>query len=152
MEEQLIQGYIPQNLEVDPKKIGKDYLPTLLEYFWIKSEQIVRNITIGLGNSDIYVVPLGKILIITNCWINVNSNTSGDGGRIALSNSGAGADELVRIKVGAAGHMSQTISYPLPFILKENSIINVAGTGAGITEVRAGFVGFLITKELIPSI
>ena len=131
MEEQLIQGYIPQGVSIDPKIIGKDYLPIWVEYAAQKYQQIIRTKTDG----GTYTIPQGQILFITSAHL-------GGVGRIWFLGADVPAIENDFIRSNHGAPISSTFSMPLRF---DQGVVLHWETAAG---TYGGFEGFLI--DVIP--
>ena len=135
MEEQLIQGYIPQNLEVDPKKIGKELYPNFLDYALKNYQQL-------FFDGTTYTTPNGYNLYLT--FLQGSVTVQLGLGQVFINLNGTAPIRIFssRNQNTVTGTSNSEINFNPPIILKPLDTLSFTGWD------RVNGSGILIPQQL----
>lgn len=121
------------------------FKPTFYEWLSMQGQQITRYI---LTTGQLYDVPAGYILYITNVWLTQSNTTivNDTSARIFIKDTGANiVDMMLWIKCPIDEVSSNSLNYKIPLRVDENR--QVYFTQDANVKGSAGFVGILVHKK-----
>lgn len=132
------------------------FTPSFYEWLKARGDQIVRRASATNATTQIYSIPLGYVLFLTN--IQMSLNTAGIAGgaiiyAVGIANEATPSNNaLIHLGAQVNDSISEAQTFSIPLRLEEGmDVYVIASGGAGVT-ARAQIQGFLVKKDTIPQI
>lgn len=131
------------------------YTPNFIEYLWARSVPIIKGyLKTTSGNFNMYVVPEGKVFLLTNTMLSCTGKNNGSWGRQQIYIDMVGqklnvVDYYVNTIAGVIANKTETTNYYPPIILKEGQIIIGSPWCVNSAEIYSSISGFEVDKALL---